>query len=204
MSESLEPTPADPPASPPLSLLRRLFRPVDIGFLLMIALAWIGAVYTTFNVESSRWYWQWLIPIFGLICIITQWYHVESTLKTRTIMVARQLLHWGVVLLMTFLVFMASGQNAYIDTLDDRQASFVLMYTLTLSTFLAGIYFDWRLCVVAVFLIISAIVNVLLSNTAPLLVWMGGMVIAAYLLGDWWYNRWLAQRAQSRLNHPLE
>jgi hypothetical protein len=154
-------------------------------------------------VESSRWYWQWLIPIFGLICIITQWYHAESTLKTRTIMVARQLLHWGAVLLMTFLVFMASGQNAYIDTLDDRQASFVLMYTLTLSTFLAGVYFDWRLCVVAVFLIISAIVNVLLSNTAPLLVWMGGMVIAAYLLGDWGYNRWLAQRAPSRLSRPL-
>lgn len=195
MSESLEST----PASPSPSLLRRLFRPVDIGFLLMIALAWIGAVYTTFSVENSRWYWQWLIPIFGLICIITQWYHVEPTLKSRMIMVARQILHWGVVLFMTFLVFMASGQNSYIDTLDDRQASFVLMYTLTLSTFLAGIYFDWRLCVVAVFLIISAVVNVLLSNTAPLLVWMGGIVIVVYLLGDWWYNRWQAQRTP-RLN----
>jgi len=174
MSETLASTPSTE-ASP--SLLRRLFSPSNIGFYLMILLAWIGAIYTTFSVENSRWYWQWLIPIFGLICIATQWSHVEPTLKARALMVLRQILHWGVVLLMSRLIFMASGQVNSIDALDDRQASFVLMFTLTLSTFLAGIYFDWRLCVVAVFLIASAVLNVVLSNTAPLLIWIGIGVI---------------------------
>lgn len=191
MSESA-PTPTPPAAS---SLWRRLFSLRDIGFYMMIVLAWIGAIYTTFSVESSRWYWQWLIPVFGLICIITQWNNVEPTLKARLLMAGRQILHWGVVLLMALLIFMASGQNNYIDALDDRQASFVLIFTVTLSTFLAGIYFDWRLCVVAVFLIISAIFNVFLSNVAPLLVWIIGIgTIVAYFIWAWWQGRRAEQR----------
>lgn len=44
MSE-LELTPTTEPASAQPSLWRRLFRIKDIGFLLMIVLAWIGAAY---------------------------------------------------------------------------------------------------------------------------------------------------------------
>ncbi|HNW79621.1 MAG TPA: hypothetical protein PLE42_12985 [Candidatus Competibacteraceae bacterium] len=194
MSEP-ESTPRAPTVPVSRSLLRRLLTPSNIGFYLMIVLAWIGAIYTTFSVEQSRWYWQWLIPVFGLICIATQWNNVGPTLKGRGLMVLRQVLHWGVVLLMSKLIFMASGQVSSIDALDDRQASLVLMFTVTLSTFLAGVYFDWRLCVVAVFLIASAILNVALSNTAPLLVWIGIGVIVVYFIGDWWYSRFRERHA---------
>ena len=191
MSES---APSPVPAAS--SLLRRLFSLRDIGFYIMIALAWIGAIYTTFSVESSRWYWQWLIPIFGVICIITQWNNVEPTLKARLLMAGRQVLHWGVVLLMVQLIFMASGPDKYLDALDDRQASFILIFSMSLCTFLAGIYFDWRLCVVAIFLIMSAILNVVLSNVAPLLVWIIGIgTIIAYFIWAWWHGRQQEQRA---------
>ena len=93
----LELTPTEP-APTQTSLLRRLFRPKDIGFYLMIVLAWIGAVYTTYDLDTSRWYWHWLIPIFGLICIITQWNNVEPILKARLRLVVHQVLHWGAVL----------------------------------------------------------------------------------------------------------
>lgn len=194
MSE-LELVPTPEPAAAQPSLWRRLLTPSNIGFYLMIVLAWIGAIYATFGVENSRWYWQSLIPAFGLICIGTQWSNVVPTLKVRLLMVLRQVLHWGVVLLMSRLIFMASGQFNLIDALDDRQASFVLMFTLTLSTFLAGIYFDWRLCVVAVFLIASAILNVVLSNTVPLLVWIGLGIVVIYFIWDWWYSRWQERKA---------
>ncbi len=185
----LELVPTPEPAAARSSLWRRLLTPSNIGFYLMIVLAWVGAIYASSSVENSRWYWQWLIPIFGLICIGTQWSNVEPTLKVRSLMVLRQILHWGVVLLMSRLVFMASGEFSSIDALDDRQASFVLLFTLTLSTFLAGVYFDWRLCVVAAFLIASAILNVVLSNTAPLLVWIGIGIVLIYFVWDWWYSR---------------
>lgn len=191
MSES-----APLPAPTKSRLLRRLFSLRDIGFYLMIALAWIGAIYSTFSIENSRWYWQWMIPTFGLICIMTQWNNVEPTLKARLIMAGRQILHWGAVLLMVQLVFMASGSDQYLDALDDRQASFILIFSMTLSTFLAGIYFDWRLCVVAVFLIMSAILNIVLSNVAPMLVWIIGIgIFVAYFIWAWWHSRRQEQQA---------
>jgi hypothetical protein len=105
-------------------------------------------------------------------------------------MAGRQILHWGVVLLMVQLIFMASGPDKYLDALDDRQASFIIIFSMTLSTFLAGIYFDWRLCIVAVFLIMSAVLNVVLSNVAPLLVWIIGIgTIISYFIWAWWRGR---------------
>ncbi len=146
-----EPAPSPAPATS--SLLRLLFRPKDIGFYLMIVLAWIGAVYTTYDLDTSRWYWHGLIPIFGLICILTQWNNVEPTMKARLWLIAgRQILHWGAVMALAYLLYMLSaGHNNIIDLIDDRQGSFMMTYTIALSAFLAGIYYDWRLCVVAVF-----------------------------------------------------
>lgn len=187
----LESTPAAAPVPAKPSLLRRLFQPKDIGFYIMIVLAWIGAVYTTYDLGASRWYWHWLIPIFGVICILTQWNNVEPTLKARLTLVGRQILHWGAVFALAFLIYLLSGgQNNIIDLIDDRQGSFIITSTMALSTYLAGVYYDWRLCVVALFILVGGIINVAFSNLAPLLAWMGFGVIILYFAGIWMYNRW--------------
>ncbi|HCB13029.1 MAG TPA: hypothetical protein DEP36_05605 [Gammaproteobacteria bacterium] len=195
MPEELTLTPAADAASTTSrpSLLRRLFRLRDVGFYLMIALAWFGAVYTDTDAHASRWYWYGLIPIFGLICIITQWPHVE-TAKARALLVFQQFLHWGGLLLLMQLVFIATTQG-FMDTLDDRQASFLLMLNVTLTTFLAGIYFNWRLCIVALFLGAGAVFMVLMQNIAPMLVYAGIAAIVIYLLWSWLYSRWQARQA---------
>ncbi|HRX70034.1 MAG: hypothetical protein KDJ22_05230 [Candidatus Competibacteraceae bacterium] len=194
MPEELNLTPAADAAPHRPSLLRRLFRLRDVGFYLMIALAWFGAAYTDIDAQGSRWYWYGLIPVFGLICIITQWPHVESTIKAHTLLILRQILHWGGLLLLMQLVFVATAEG-FMDTLDDRQASFLLMLTVTLTTFLAGIYFNWRLCIVALFLGIGAVFMVLMQNIAPMLIYTGITAIAAYLLWSWWHSHWQARRA---------
>lgn len=195
----LEPISVAEPATVPSSLLRRMFRPRDIGFYIMIVLAWIGSIYTTYDLDASRWYWHWLIPIFGLICILTQWSNVEPALKARLALVARQILHWGAVLALAFLIYMLSGgHNNIIDLIDDRQGSFMMTFTIALSTYLAGIYYDWRLCVVAVFILTGGVINVAFSNLAPLLMWMGVGVAILYFIGIWGYNRW-----QERKAHPI-
>ena len=100
----LEPMTEPQPASTQSSLLRRLFRPEDISFYLMIVLVWAGSIYTTFDLTGSRWYWQWIVPLLGVICIATEWFHVEATLKARALMILRQILHWGAVLLLILLI----------------------------------------------------------------------------------------------------
>lgn len=183
------------PAPTQISLLRRLFSLHSIGFYLMIVLALIGAAYTFSDTEGSRWYWQRLIPLtFGLICIIIQWPEIEPTLKARLLLVGRQILHWGGVLLTMHMAFVASG-SSLADALDGRQVSFLLMVTTTLGTFLAGVYLDWRLCLVAVVLAAAALGMLILQNLAPMLVLIGIVAIAAYFAGTWWYNRWQERKA---------
>jgi hypothetical protein len=193
MSETLASTPSTE-TSP--SLLQRLFNLHSIGFYLMIVLALIGAAYTSSDTAGSRWYWQNLIPlIFGLICIIIQWPDVEPTLKARLLLVGRQILHWIGVLLTMRMAFMASG-STLTDALDSRQVSFLLMQTITLGTFLAGVYLDWRLCLVAVVLAACAFGVVILQNLAPLLVMVGIGVAVLYFAWIWWHGRWQARQAQ--------
>ena len=198
MSEpELTPASAPTPAPAKPSLLWRLFRPRDIGFYLMIVLAWIGAAYTTHDLDTSRWYWHGLIPIFCLICILTQWNNVEPTLKSRLSLVGHQILHWGAVGALAVLLYMLSeGHNNIYDLIDDRQGSFMMTYTIALSAFLAGIYYDWRLCVVAVFILTGGLINVAFSNLAPLLMWMGSGIAIVYFVGVWGYNRWQERKAR--------
>lgn len=195
MSEP-EPTPASvPPASTHPSLSRRLFSLHSISFYLMIVLALIGAAYTFSDADGSRWYWQTLIPpTFGLICVMIQWPDVEPTLKARLLLVGRQILHWGGVLLAMHMAFVASG-SSLTDALDDRQVGFLLMVTTTLGTFLAGVYLDWRLCLVAVVLAAGALGMVILQNLAPLLVLIGVAAVVAYFAWAWWYGRWQERKA---------
>lgn len=194
MSEP-EPTLTATPALAKSSLLRRLFRPRDIGFYLMIVLSWIGAVYTTYDLDTSRWYWHGLIPIFGLICILTQWNNVKPTVKARSDLVIRQILHWGVVMALAYLLYIVSeGHNNLIDLIDDRQGSFMMTYTIAMSAFLAGVYYDWRLCIVGVFIMMGGIINVAFSNLAPLLAWVTMGIVVVYFIGVWGYGRWQTWR----------
>jgi hypothetical protein len=70
------------------------------------------------------------------------------------------------------------------------------MQTITLGTFLAGVYLDWRLCLVAVVLAACAFGVVILQNLAPLLVMVGIGVAVLYFAWIWWHGRWQARQAQ--------
>ncbi|MCB1823102.1 MAG: hypothetical protein KDJ54_00325 [Candidatus Competibacteraceae bacterium] len=186
-----EPTLDSKPFATQSSPWRRLLRPKDIGFYLMIALSWIGLIYSTYDLTSSRWYWHWLIPGFGIICISIEWHNVAPTLKARSVLVLRQVLYWGGVLALAYLIYaLSSSNNALIDLFDVRQASFLLTFTLAISTYLAGLHHDWRLCVVAAFILSGGLVNVAFSNLAPMLIWVGLGIIVTYVVWTWAYGRW--------------
>ncbi|MBK8510324.1 MAG: hypothetical protein V9G63_08560 [Candidatus Competibacter sp.] len=190
MSE-LELVPSPTPAERPPSLFGRLFKPYDIGFYLMVILAWISSVYTSYDLHNSRFIWRWLIPIFGAICIYTQWNSVPPTLQDRLRLVLHQVLHWGVMTALAFLLIMSStGQYGFVNIFDSRQVGFVISLMLAFSTYLAGLYHDWRLCVVAAFILAGAIINVAFSNLAPLLLWIGLGILVLYLLGAWLFSAW--------------
>lgn len=187
----LEPTQESNATETPPSLWRRLFRIQDIGFYLMIILSWIGILYSTSDLAGSRWYWHWLIPGFGAICILTRWSNTEATSKARSWLVLREVLYWGGVLALTYLIYaLSSPTNDWMDLFDVRQVGFLVSFILALSTYLASLDHDWRLAIVAAFILIGGLSNVAFSNLAPLLVWVGLGIIAIYFVWTWLRSRW--------------
>jgi hypothetical protein len=178
-----------------------MFRPQDIGFYLMIILSWIGIVYSSADLAASHWYWHWLVPGFGVISLTTKWNKIEPDFKARSSLVLHEILYWGGVLSLTYLIyFLSSPANQWINLFNERQVSFLISFILATSTYLAGLYQDWRLCVVAGFILSGGLVNVVFSNLAPLLVWFGLGIIVIYFLWTWWFHN----RRQDGKTFPTE
>lgn len=75
----------------------------------------------------------------------------------------------------------------------------MMTYTVALNVFLAGIYYDWRLCVVAVFVLMGGIVNMAFSNLTPY--WRGSVRVQSSftLFGVWIYNCWCERLATQQV-----
>jgi hypothetical protein len=177
-----------------------MLRPQDIGFYLMIILSWIGIIYSSADLADSRWYWHWLVPSFGVISTLIRWHKIEPVFKARLLLVLHEVLYWGGILSLTYLIYaLASPNNNWIDLFNQEQASFLISFTLATGTYLVGLDHDWRFCVVAVFILGSGLINVVFTNLAPSLAWIGLVIVILYLLWTWWHSRW-----QHRKTLPAE
>ncbi len=173
--------------APERNWLMRLFID-EIGFFIVYLLALIGVAYTVYDAGKSAWYWELLVPVYCLFCIVIQWPQVGVTLKDRAKTAFQQVLHWGAFLGVMQIIFMPEVKIL----LNDQSTSFVLIMMLILSTFLAGVYLNWRLCVVAVLLALSEIVLIYFQESAMYVLLIG---IAAAVL----YGLWLWWRARTRV-----
>jgi hypothetical protein len=171
-------------AVPERSWLMRLFMD-ELGFFIIYVLALIGVAYTVYDAGKSAWYWESLVPVYCLFCIAIQWPQVGVTLKDRAKMAFQQMLHWGAFLLAMQIIFMPQVKIL----LNDQSTSFVLIMMLILSTFLAGIYLNWRLCVVAVLMALSEIVLIYFQESAIYVLLLGVAAAVIYGLWVWWRAR---------------
>ena len=168
-------------AAPERNWLLRLFMN-ELGFFIVYLLALIGVAYTVYDAGKSAWYWELLVPVYCLFCIVIQWPQVGVTLKDRAKTALQQVLHWGAFLGAMQIIFMPQVKIL----LNDQSTSFVLIMMLILSTFLAGIYLNWRLCVVAVLLAISEVILIYFQESALYMLLLGIAVAAVYVLWLWW------------------
>jgi hypothetical protein len=157
----------------------------ELPYVLMIALAVVGVAYTNLVPGVSLLYWQILAGVYGLLCVLIQWPQLGPEPKDRLCLVLTQVFHWGAFLLAMRLLFLPTLQK----NLTSELTGLILVYVLALSTFLAGVYINWRLAVVGVFLwaCLVAIAFVELANA--LIIVLALVVIA----GIWLWNRFEAQ-----------
>jgi hypothetical protein len=155
-------------------------------YLLMIVLSIVGVAVSAIATESSLLYWQVLAPVFGLICIATQWQRVHAKGKHWRL-IATQVLHWGIIALSMQLLFLPDVQRA----MDAFMTGLILLYLLALGTFLVGVYYAaWRLCIVGVFLGLAIPVLAFFQEWALTLILIGG----AFIAGVYLYDRYRVER----------
>lgn len=162
------------------SFLRR-----EWPYLLMIALSLIGVAYSAILPSASGLYWQIIAPLFGAICIATQWPKVYAEGRHWRL-IATQVAHWGVFALSMQLLFLPAVQRV----VDSFLSALVLLYLVAISTFLVGVYYGaWRLCAVGVFLGLAIPAIALFQEAALGLVILAILVLGGFYLFDRYRGR---------------
>ncbi|HUO54608.1 MAG TPA: hypothetical protein VMU18_07700 [Rhodoblastus sp.] len=153
----------------------------ELPYLLIIALAMAGVVWTSLSHGPSTRYWVAMTPVCALICVVEGW---PSSLgrSEKLRLAATQVVQWLGVLIAMYLIAVSDVRGV----LSDVSTGLMMLTLLALGVFVSGLYLGaWRLGAAAVFLALSVPVIAWVERAALLLVLIGAAVIAVGLL-YWW------------------
>jgi hypothetical protein len=149
--------------------------PAGIMAGVMALLALIGTGVTIAGAEWARGYWLTLVPVYGVLCVLTAWYHTGHFTGS----VMRQILHWlsVAVVIALDLALLRRGEQAAAGT------GLSSLLILALGCLLAGIHLEWLFALVgllllAIFIVVS--VGQQFVIIAFLIAAVAALVFAAY------------------------
>jgi len=120
---------------------------------LLLVFCFIGIAYTDISGVQSLRYWLWMVPGFALAAIIMEWSHSVRKDRQDYHFIWQQALHWFAVYIALKVVFVL----LHLGRLPNDGASFVLMTIMSLATFLAGVYINWRFLLLGIFIALATI-----------------------------------------------
>jgi hypothetical protein len=151
---------------------------------IMVGLVMVGLGLATASPSLAPRYWLWLVPVFGLLSVLTAWIGSPDRPRLGLRAVGRQLLHWLVIGGAVVLDFWLRGTGEEAGV----AAGFDALLLLAVGCFLAGVHLE------AIF----ALVGILLTATLFVLVkadqyfWIlfaVGVAILAVIAGIAWLGR---------------
>jgi hypothetical protein len=146
MSETDIPQPGE--SAPPAPDVRGRSRGGEGLVLTLAALSTVGIGITDFAPSYGFRYWMAMVPVFGLASTYTAWSRARRAGVSGSAVIRKQIFHWLGLALAVQLIFMLQ----WTGRLNNADAGLVALLALGLTTFLAGVHFDWRLCLVGVLL----------------------------------------------------
>ncbi len=185
-SESRTTDPTGPPTSapPPKQGIAKRFETEQAILITLVALSAIGIGITNFKPEQSFWFWVALVPVFGIASTYIAW----SKSRLRGDSVARiiriQLLHWISLIAAILVIYFLFKTTAQLSSTD---VALITLLALALTTFLAGVHFDWRFMVIGIILGASAAGAVFVKE----IIWMViiPVAVALGLIVFWWKRK---------------
>ncbi len=140
--------------------------------LTMVVLALLGVGLATAKPLLARNYWISLVPIYGVLCVITAW---RRSRQTGERLVLRQVLHWLGIAGFVALDFYIRGTG--VET--QAAAGLNSLMLLALGCFLAGVHLDWSFVFVGLLLTLTLVVAAKADQYLWVLFLAGALAIAA-------------------------
>lgn len=164
--------------------LAKRIRADEAILLTLIALSAIGIGITNFSPADSFWFWAAMVPIFGATSIYVGWSKARRRGEGVARIIRVQLLHWAGLLAAVILVYFLFRTTGRID---NNQLALTTLLALSLTTFLAGVHFDWR------FMVVGIILGAAVAGAAFLeqFIWVIiiPIVAAVGLIVFWWQRK---------------
>jgi hypothetical protein len=165
---SAAPQPPTLPASP----AARSSVVQEIVLLALVVLSAIGMAISELSPPKAFRYWLVMVPIFGGISLFSSWSSARASGMSAGGVLGRQVLHWSALAVAVCLVFLLQTTGH----LGEADAGTVTLLSLALATFLAGVHFDWRYCVVGGLLASAVAAIAVLAG----FLWLVGVVAVGF------------------------
>ena len=151
----------------------------DWPYLVMLVLAIFGVAYASIAPQAMTTYWTILGPVFGIICVATQWRDVEGP-EAHWHLIWTQAFHWLAVVLAMYLVLLVNVKQM----MNADASALVVLTLLALGTFTAGIRHaaGWRVCLVGVVLGLGVPAIAWLEQSTLLLLLVATVLVAIAVL----------------------
>jgi len=123
-------------------------------------LAIIGIAITDFDRYYGLRYWLIMVPVFAGASIFAGWSRARAEGENPTKILRIQAFHWLASALAVYLVYLLQLTGR----MNKEAAGLVTLLTVALGTFLAGVHFSWRFCVLGGILFLTVVAAAFLQT----------------------------------------
>jgi hypothetical protein len=145
----------------------------ELVLVVLVVLSLTGIAVANLSRSYGLWYWLAMVPVFAVASLAAGWTGARGDEPGRLGRVARQLLHWSALGLLVYLIHWLELAGR----ISNKDAGLIALLAFALTTFLAGIHFDWRLMVVGAVLGVAATAAVVVEE------FLWALVIPAAVVG---------------------
>jgi hypothetical protein len=122
----------------------RWLKELPYGVVLVLTL--IGVGYTSFTKRPTIAYWEFLVPVTGVLCIWSGWRSAREK-KEELRLIWTQVAHWLAFFAAMNLLLLPSVQ----DMVNADATGLAILLLLALGTFVAGVHIPaWQVCILGV------------------------------------------------------
>lgn len=132
--------------------LLELFSFEEYLFAVLIVLSIVGIAITNYSQNYVLEYWLVMVPVFACVSIYYGWVRDKKKRHDISPVIREQILQWAGLLIAVLLVLLLVNYGS----ISRKDAGYFIIILLSLSTYIAGIRYDWKLIVLSALLGLTA------------------------------------------------